>query len=259
MSPHGDEPLYSAYVNALIDGRTRKNDPFGGRDSSAEAPLPESIFSIQFMPAYAIALPGADIRRLGLNGLHRSDRCCCLTCESVCFLVTELCYRRPSSSCGGNAIRALFWLRVGRYGFFGTFLDIGFPPLPFLRRYQPAVAVPFILCISVIGVACVVLVRRTSRARSLRVIAGLTLAVLIFSHLYLWTASAAWLACIGALWLYFRPAERSRKRWLVLTTIGVITAIALVAIRLLTFPSSGDAGRTADIDFDSWPGSVAPA
>jgi hypothetical protein len=51
-----DEPIYSAYVNALINGRARKNDPFGGRDDSAEAPLPESIFSIQFVPAYAIAM-----------------------------------------------------------------------------------------------------------------------------------------------------------------------------------------------------------
>src|SRR2546422_7579237 len=57
VSPQGDEPLYSAYTNALIDGRTRKNDPFGGQDSSASAPLPESTFSIQFVPAYMIALP----------------------------------------------------------------------------------------------------------------------------------------------------------------------------------------------------------
>ncbi|MDX6304780.1 MAG: hypothetical protein QOI77_1749, partial [Blastocatellia bacterium] len=42
VSPQGDEALYSGYVNALIDGRARKSDPFGGRDSSALAPLPES-------------------------------------------------------------------------------------------------------------------------------------------------------------------------------------------------------------------------
>src|SRR6266478_825010 len=57
VSPQGDEPLYSAYINALIDGRTRKNDPFDGRDSTPKAPLPESTFSIQFVPAYVIALP----------------------------------------------------------------------------------------------------------------------------------------------------------------------------------------------------------
>jgi hypothetical protein len=64
VSPQGDEPLYSAYINALIDGRPRKNDPFGGKDSSSQSPLPESTFSIQFVPAYLIALPA---RILGVS------------------------------------------------------------------------------------------------------------------------------------------------------------------------------------------------
>src|SRR5258706_13655327 len=57
VGPYGDELLYSAYVNALIEGRTRKNDPYGAKDNSAVAPLPESFFSIQFIPAYLIATP----------------------------------------------------------------------------------------------------------------------------------------------------------------------------------------------------------
>ncbi len=59
-----DEVLYSAYVSALIDGRPRRNDPVSGRDDHPEAPLPESLFSIQFVPAYAIALPA---RVLGIS------------------------------------------------------------------------------------------------------------------------------------------------------------------------------------------------
>src|SRR6266508_5720330 len=50
-----DESLYSAYINALIDGRPRRNDPFAGRDSIPTSPLPESTFSIQFTPSFAIA------------------------------------------------------------------------------------------------------------------------------------------------------------------------------------------------------------
>src|SRR6185503_16067975 len=50
-----DEPLYSAYINALIDGRPRRNDPVSGRDDHPQAPLPESLFSIQFVPPYVIA------------------------------------------------------------------------------------------------------------------------------------------------------------------------------------------------------------
>jgi len=59
------------------------------------------------------------------------------------------------------------------------------------------------------------------------VFAGLTLAVLIFSYVYLWTAAATWLACIAALWLCFRPIDR-HKVLSVLMTITIIASIALV-------------------------------
>ncbi|HEX8423915.1 MAG TPA: hypothetical protein VF634_10915, partial [Pyrinomonadaceae bacterium] len=51
----GDETAYAAYLNALIAGRPRLTDPYTGHDDEARAPLPESLFSIQFVPAYALA------------------------------------------------------------------------------------------------------------------------------------------------------------------------------------------------------------
>src|SRR5438445_6052759 len=60
----GDEVAYSAYLNALIDGRPRRSDPFNGRDDQPGKPTYESLFSIQFVPAYAIALPA---RAFGLS------------------------------------------------------------------------------------------------------------------------------------------------------------------------------------------------
>src|SRR5713226_6566883 len=54
---HGDEWVYSAYVQALIDGRPRRNDPYTGRDDRPDHPQPESLFSIQFVPAYLMAAP----------------------------------------------------------------------------------------------------------------------------------------------------------------------------------------------------------
>lgn len=59
-----DEVAYSAYVRALIDGRPRKNDPYTGKDQSAETPQDESLFSIQFAAPYTIALPA---RVLGIG------------------------------------------------------------------------------------------------------------------------------------------------------------------------------------------------
>jgi len=61
---HGDEWVYSAYVQALIDGRPRRNDPYTGRDDRPDNPQPESLFSIQFFPAYMIAIPA---RLLGIS------------------------------------------------------------------------------------------------------------------------------------------------------------------------------------------------
>src|SRR6185436_4559152 len=60
----GDEWLYSAYVKALIDGRPRRNDPYTGRDDGPQGVQPESLFSIQFVPAYLIAIPA---RLLGMS------------------------------------------------------------------------------------------------------------------------------------------------------------------------------------------------
>ncbi|HYE64658.1 MAG TPA: hypothetical protein VD966_03685, partial [Pyrinomonadaceae bacterium] len=57
LSVHPDEAAYLAYVNALIEGRPRRNDPYTGRDDRPGAPQAESLFSIQFIPPYALALP----------------------------------------------------------------------------------------------------------------------------------------------------------------------------------------------------------
>ena len=51
----GDEVAYSSYVNALIDGRPRRSDPYSGRDDEISKRQPESLFSIQFVPAYLVA------------------------------------------------------------------------------------------------------------------------------------------------------------------------------------------------------------
>lgn len=225
-SSQTDEPLYSAYINALINGRVRKNDPFGSRDDAADAPLPESIFSIQFVPAYAIALPAR------IFGVSASEAFIVLTAAaallsslSMFWLLNDVTENHRLAGAGTLFVLCLGGL-LGKFGLFGTFIDIPFPVLPFLRRYEPAAVLPlFILFQFLVWRAITAMGKRGARVSA--VLAGLTLAVLVFSYLYLWTAAAAWLICIGALWLYFRPDER-RKTLVLLTTIGVITAIALV-------------------------------
>src|ERR1043165_5101525 len=60
----GDEVAYAAYVNALIEGKPRRNDPYTGRGDSSDTRLPESLFSIHFVAAYA---EGLTARALGIS------------------------------------------------------------------------------------------------------------------------------------------------------------------------------------------------
>jgi hypothetical protein len=233
VSPQGDEPLYSAYINSLIDGRTRKNDPDGGKDSSASAPLPESGFSIQFVPAYAIAFSA--------RTLHVSASTAFIVLIAVAALLASLSVFWLLNCVTGDdqfaAAGTLFVLclggAAGSYGLFGTLIDVAFPALPFLRRYQPAAAFSlFFVFNTLVWRAFTRQGKRDGQVAA--ILAGLTMAVLIFSYLYLWTAAAAWLACLGLLWFYFRPAERG-KGLTVLATIGAIMSMALLPYAYLVF------------------------
>src|SRR5512138_2328214 len=51
-----DEVGYAAYVQSLIDGKPRRNSPYTGAEDSPDTPLKESLFSIQFVAFYPIAL-----------------------------------------------------------------------------------------------------------------------------------------------------------------------------------------------------------
>ncbi len=226
VSPQGDEPLYSAYINALIDGRSRRNDPYGARDDSPQAPLPESAFSIQFVPAYAIALPAR------IFGISASTAFIVLIAAAALlgsisvFWLLNLLTGDHQFSAAGTLFVLCFGCIVGRYGIFGGFLDIGIPALHFLRRYQPAASFPLFFLLQIL--VWHAFTNQNKRiARVSTALAGLTLATVIFSYLYLWTAAAAWLACISAPWFYFRPSDR-RKVVTVMTTIGSITALALL-------------------------------
>jgi hypothetical protein len=228
VSPTGDEFLYSAYINALMDGRTRKNDPFAGTDSTSKAPLPESTFSIQFIPSYVIAYSA---RTLHVSASTAFIVLVCvagfLASLSVFWLLNAVLDDHRLATAGTFFILCLGGL-AGGSGLLGILLksDLGIPILPFLRRYQPAAAFPlFFVFNALVWHSLTSPVKR--RARICMGLSGVTLALLIFSYLYLWTAAAAWLVCMTALFFYFRPADR-RRTSAMLIMIGTITVIALV-------------------------------
>ncbi len=238
-SIQGDEFLYSAYINALIDGRPRRNDPFAGLDSTSNSPLPESIFSIQFIPAYVISLLArafgasastAFIVLTGAVGL--------LASLSVFWLLTSVTGNSKLAAVG-VLIVLCYGALAGGQGLVGLLLNrapIFF--LPFLRRYEPAAVFPFFFAFFAL-IWRALTVENKARARLYSTLAGLTLGALVFSYLYLWTAAAAWVACLAFLWLYLRPAEDRRRGLEVFTITGVITIFALVPYAYLISQRAG--------------------
>lgn len=223
----GDEIAYSAYINALIEGRPRRNDPFMGKDDVPGAPLPESLFSIQFIPAYAVALPA--------RALHVTASTAFIFLIVICAIMSSL---------------AIFWLlknvtgdaRVAATGVLvtlclGTFaagqgearvMLLGqtvYDSFPYLRRYQPSIAFPifFLFC----GfVWCSLNQGSTSKGIRWAILAGLAFALLVFCYFYMWTAAVAWLACLVLLWLLARREDLPR----LVVCMSIIGAFALSTI-----------------------------
>ena len=235
----GDELLYAAYVNALIHNRPRRTDPPDGRDDHPQAPVPESLFSIQFIPAYAIALfarpfgvsaSTAFIVLLGVEGL--------LASLALCWLFTALTGDRRFAALA-VVIVVSFGALAGGHGLIWLILkpDVRLVGLPFLRRYEPGVPFPlcFVFCV-LLWKALTASSRRTTIIMAL--LAGLTLAILVFSYFYLWTATLAWLACVALLWLLLRRFETAKVlRVVIVTIVPVAAALAVYAYLLSKLPA----------------------
>jgi hypothetical protein len=110
---------------------------------------------------------------------------------------------------------------------FGQDTTYTFEYFPFLRRYVPAVPFPFFF------VFCALVwrslsERNTRAALQQAVLAGAVFALLVYSYFYLWTAAAAWLGCLGVLWLLARPRGDGHAHAGKL--FGVIALLAIIAL-----------------------------
>ena len=229
---NADEFLYSAYVNSLIDGRPRRCDPFTGRDDGPKQRLPETAFSIQVVPAFVLSSFG---RILGLS----ASTVFIVLAAAAGLLASLAIFWLLSSITGDHRIAGagvLFVLLTGTLfaaeGLIGVLLklDIVALGLPFLRRYQPA-ATFFLFFVFCTFVWRALNAYRLRTARLYAFLAGLTLAALVFSYLYLWAAALGWLGCVGLLWLLLRPAKRQGVE--VFAIVGLMFAMAMIPYRAL--------------------------
>jgi hypothetical protein len=216
----GDEWAYSAYVQSLIDGRPRRNDPYTGHADQTEHTEPESLFSIQFLPAYMIAIPAR------LLGVSASTAFIVLGVLAPLFSYLAIVWLINTLT-GDQRLAAAASLAVLCFGALATGQGLqhlyGYNSLLFLRRYEPSTA------FSLFFVFCVLVWKSLTNdkrsAVSSAVTAGLILSILIFSYFYLWTSAAAWLGCVALLWVV-----RHRDLRKVALPLIIIVAVGLVSL-----------------------------
>ncbi|MFS8084987.1 MAG: hypothetical protein ACMG6H_05105, partial [Acidobacteriota bacterium] len=236
---HPDEVAYSAYAAAQIRGYPRRYDPYTHRGDQSETGS-ESLFSIQFVPAYTVALPA---RWLGLSASTAFmilPALCALASSLAIFWFVWLLARDERFSSAAVLVVLGFGTLIAGQGMARHILNLNYLiplwisnlvsptslySLPFLRLYQPAVAFPlfFVFC-AMVWLALTSATRR--RAIIVAVGAGFVFGLLVFSYFYLWTAAAAWLVCLCAVWLPARKSERQRA----VTVFGVIFVLGAIAL-----------------------------
>jgi len=236
-----DEHAYAAYVRALADGRPRRNDPYSGRDDAAGAPLPESFFSIQFVPPQIVALAARALRLDASAAFALVTLLVALLTPLVLFrLLADATEDARLAAAGALFVLCLSTVPTVygpvQYLLGTTPIVLSYPP--FLRRYVPALPFPvlflFYLCVAR------ALASRQRRARIVSVfLAALCFAALVYSYFYLWTTALAWACCLLALWLVFRPGGW-RAGAKTLAVVGALSAAALPPYFLLV--SRRDAG-----------------
>ncbi|HEX8846016.1 MAG TPA: hypothetical protein VF791_15300 [Pyrinomonadaceae bacterium] len=222
-----DEPAYSAYLNALVDNRPRRSDPYTGRDDQAGAKQPESLFSVQFLPPYVIA----GVARL----FNLKTTTVFIWMLPVVALLTSLAIFWLVGRVTGDdryaALSVLIVLCLGTLASFQGALaylvtnGMNYNYLPFLRRYIPAL--PFHLFFVMCAFVWRLLTSEDDRGRRRAAVgAGVAFVLLVFSYFYLWTTAATWLLCLALLWVVARREEIKRLG----KSFAITLALALAAL-----------------------------
>ena len=212
-----DELPYEAYTNALIDGRPRRNDPYTGRDGGQF----ETLFSIQFLPAYALALPA---RLLGVSSSTTFIFLLPLATIAATFVVWWLLLEVTDNTLLAivGAVGALSLGTAAAHSPLLIFQDIttGYDFFPFLRRHVPALPFPVFLA------STLFVWRALTRNIAWAAVAGLSFAILVYSYFFLWTAAVAWFFTLGVLWFLARPNDRIK----VTCVFGILGGIGTIAL-----------------------------
>jgi hypothetical protein len=228
-----DEVAYASYLRALIDGRSRRNDPYSGRDEGPSEPQPESIFSIQFAAPYTIAIPA---RLFGVGTpmamTIAGAAAGFLTALAGFWLLFRLTGNNWFAMAGSIAIFAGGALAAGEGALPEILFDgFSYPYFPGFRRYIPALAMA-----GIFAMFCFVwkLLARSEDGGTRRpwldgTLATACFAYCVYSYFYIWTTAAAFLAVLTAAILLIRP-----EGWKILAA-RLLTLSAVCGLTLLPY------------------------
>lgn len=217
-----DEVAYSAYVNSLIEGKSRLYDPYLAAETTHE-----SLYSIQFVPSYAIALPA---RFLGISTSTTFVILIILSAFASALFIYWLLFQMTGDellSSVGILVICCLGTMAAYQGELRSLIEgrVLIDYFPFLRRYQPGFAFPFffLFCASI-------WFSLTTESRNRAIVyssfSAVLLVLLIFSYFYLWTAAIAWLACV----YFFNLIWNRQSMGRVLINAGIVGAAAIAAL-----------------------------
>lgn len=227
-----DELAYSGYINSIVNGKSRRNDPFLGGATTTH----ETYFSIQFVPAYTLAFVA---RIFGLSTatvfILFAPLFAFLSSLAVFWLLSEIAGAEKTAAVG-----VLLVLLCGVLASANLLIeDNHYAVFSFLRRSVPAFPFPlfFLFCVCVWKAFN----RLGSASLLWSVAGGAILVTLIYSYFYLWTTAGVLLFLLTLLWLIYRKEDRSTA----LKSVAIIGAFALVAL-VPYFQMLSQRSRTTD-------------
>ncbi len=219
-----DEMAYGSYLQALIDGRGRRNDPYTGRDHSPDTPQPESLFSIQFATAYMAAGMAAVLGYGAWEVMPVISVVSAFFTAIAVFLLIFSITREALWAFAGALMVLTGAAAISGLGAFNSLFDGGtaYPYFPFLRRHIPSMSFPFMFSFFLflwLGI--------TPEGFRERLVWGALsvacFAVLVFSYFYLWTSAGAVLAGLVLFTIIFNSERRTEDlKYLVGVGVGCV-------------------------------------
>jgi len=215
-----DELVYSAYLNSIIAGKPRRNDPFLPH-ANETAVTHETYFSVQFLPPFAIASVSKLLRlSAGTAFILLTPLLAFASSLAVFWLLREITGDDKTA-----AIGVLLVLLCGVLASANLLTeDNYYAVFSFLRRYIPALPFPlfFVFCV------CIWRAFGRSGVASLYwvIAAAAIFVILIYSYFYLWTTAGALLFTLTILWLICYK----ETRWRVLRVAAIVGGSAIAAL-----------------------------